>query len=441
MDAIGIDIGSTSIKGTVLHVAEGRLGTSITRPFPAPLTGRPAGHVEIDPAAVHRTVAGVIGTLLAGHPGVGAVLVASQMGGLVLLDESGRPLTPYVSWRDERTAAGGSGGLLGRIRATWQASGDLENVGGELQAGSATSLAAWLAAERGLPRGAVLAGIGEAVVAALVGHPVPMHATAAIGLVDLRGGGWHHGALARIGLDALRLPELATTEAPVGTTVVGGRRLEVCGAFGDQLCALRGAGLGDGELSLNISTGSQVSRLSRAFRPGPYQTRLAFGGIYLDTVTHLPAGRSLEVLVDLLGELAAAEGIPLTAAWDTVQQRVAAVTDTDLDVDLAFFPGPLGERGSVRGITTGNLTVGSLFLAAYVAMADGYARIAERFGPAEWRGVVVSGGLVRRAPRLRTLLAERFAAPLREAPGEETLLGLLGIACDNARHPPLRGAP
>jgi hypothetical protein len=40
-----------------------------------------------------------------------------------------------------------------------------------------------------------------------------------------------------------------------------------------------------------------------------------------------------------------------------------------------------------------------------------------------------------RASRLRSLLAERFMAPLREALDEETLLGLLGIACENARFP------
>jgi sugar (pentulose or hexulose) kinase len=435
MDAIGIDIGSTSIKGAVLHVDSRCLGTPVTRRFPAPLAGLPAGHVEIDPRAVSDTVADVLTELVAAHPGVGAVYLSSQMGGLLLLDGHGRPRTNYLSWRDERSAAGEAGSTLALVRAAWERHGDLVTLGSELQAGSATSLAAWLATHGHLPAGATLAGIGEAVAAGLVGEGVPMHATAAIGLLDLERGGWHHEALGRIGLESLHLPALAASEAPVGTTVVAGRRLEVHGPYGDQPCALRGAGLAPDELSLNISTGSQVSRLARAFAPGPYQTRRAFGGMFLDTVTHLPAGRSLELLVDLLVDVAAAEGVSLTAPWESIQRRVAAVADTDLDVDLAFFPGPLGAHGSVRGITTGNLTVGSLFLAAYRAMADAYACVAARFGPVAWREVVVSGGLVRRTPRLRALLAERFVAPLRESPEEETLLGLLDIACENARAP------
>ena len=74
------------------------------------------------------------------------------------------------------------------------------------------------------------------------------------------------------------------------------------------------------ELSLNISTGSQVSLLTETPLPGNYQTRPYFAGRFLNTITHLPAGRSLNALVELLGELALAEGHVLRDPWSTISE-------------------------------------------------------------------------------------------------------------------------
>jgi hypothetical protein len=165
------------------------------------------------------------------------------------------------------------------------------------------------------------------------------------------------------------------------------------------------------------------------FQPGRYQTRKFFGGDWLNTVTHLPAGRSLNVLVDLLTELARDEGITLPNPWQQIISKASAAGSDELQVDLAFFAGPLGSTGSVGGITTENLTVGHLFYAAFRAMADNYSRCADWLDAnRDWKSVVLSGGLTQSAPVLRSLIQERFAAPLRESSGEETLLGLLELA-------------
>jgi sugar (pentulose or hexulose) kinase len=205
--------------------------------------------------------------------------------------------------------------------------------------------------------------------------------------------------------------------------------LELFGAYGDQQCALRGAGLAREELSLNASTGSQVSLRTSRFQPGPYQTRKYFSGDWLNTVTHLPAGRSLNVLVDLLTELARAEGIALRNPWEYIQREASEVQTTELQVDLAFFAGPLGSTGGIQQITTDNLTIGNLFHAAYRAMAENYAHCADWLDPARsWKSVVLSGGLTQTAPVLRSHIQQRFTVPIHESAGEETLSGLLDIA-------------
>src|SRR5690606_26437889 len=116
---------------------------------------------------------------------------------------------------------------------------------------------------------------------------------------------------------------------------------------GDHQCALVGALLQARELSLNISTGSQVSVIAPTFVPGEYETRPYFDGATLQTVTRLPAGRALTALVSLLTELAQAEGYAVRDPWTTIASAVEATPRTDMQMDVGFFASPVGERGEM----------------------------------------------------------------------------------------------
>lgn len=433
MEALALDIGSTTIKGTVLDVAQGTLGPVFTRDFPDPLTGLPPEWFEVAPDAVEAATRAVLDELLSHCPAPSALFVSGQMGGTILVDEDGRALTNYLSWRDQRTRAMAANGSapLGELRERWSG-GLLEAVGNELQAGSTTSLLFWLLEAGQLASGGIPVTVADYVIGRLgtrVGLWPTMHVTHAIGLLDLETSTWHRSALRAAGLKNVPWPELVDQIEPQVIARFGEVEFPVYGAYGDQQTALRGADLEAGELSLNISTGSQVSRRTKTYEPGQYQSRRYFDGDWLNTITHLPAGRSLNVLVDLLTELASAEGVTLRDPWGTLMRKADAVSDTTLDVNLSFFAGPLGRTGRIDGITTENLTVGALLQAAFRNMADNYAHAAARLDPDHTAtAVVLSGGLTRTAPTLRRLIAERFSRPLREADHEETLLGLLGLA-------------
>ena len=431
MKCLGLDVGSTSIKGAVLDVERNEVGRPVAVPFPAPIAGLPAGRVEVAPADVETQVRLVLRQLLESAPDAESLFCAGQMGGVILVDETGAALTNYLSWRDQRTQEPQADGTscLDSIRTRWS-SGELADLGHELQAGSTSSLLFWLSQRDQLPRRALPATIADFVLGRLCGIPPWMHPTQAIGLLNLHTHDWHRDAFAVLGLGGVRWPEIAETMSPFGTMNIGGRRLACYASLGDQPCALLGVGLQRQELSLNISTGSQVTRRVAAFQPGPYQSRYYFHGDFLNTITHLPAGRSLNVLYGLITELAREWDIDAANPWEFIAQSAAAADGGGLSVDLAFFAGPLGSRGAIEGITTENFTVGNLFRAALQSMAHNYALCAERLCPdhAELTPVV-SGGLTRSLPILRELIQERFARPLREsAATEETLLGLLDVA-------------
>jgi hypothetical protein len=90
----------------------------------------------------------------------------------------------------------------------------------------------------------------------------------------------------------------------------------------------------------------------------------------------------------------------------------------------------MGEKGSIQNIRESNLTVGTLFRAAFANMAENYFACAERVWPERaWKNIVFSGGLGRKISLLRTLIQERFQTGYRLCPMEEdSLLGLLVLA-------------
>lgn len=432
MNCLALDIGSSTIKGAVLDLEQGAVGSIVREPFPDPISGLAANHFEVDPELVAASTRRVIERLAEAAPNATTVFACGQMGGVVLVDpESGRPLTNYLSWRDQRTLTphpyGGS--YLDEILRRWSGS-ELSDLGNELKPGSASSLLFWLAESQRLPLPTIPSTIGDFVLGRLCRATPRMEPTQAIGLVNLRDGRWHLSAFARLGIDRLLWPELTGVEKPLGQIEIGSRRLTCYPVLGDQQCALRGAGLRDGELSLNISTGAQVSRITSELELGAYQTRPYFSGRFLNTITHLPAGRSLSVLVNLLTELAKAEGHTLTDPWGTIARAALHADGAGLECELTFFAGPLGSTGSIRNITVENLTVGNLFHAAFANMAENFSRCADRLSPTrDWNNVVLSGGLTQSAPILRQLIERRFSAPIREsAETEETLIGLLDIA-------------
>jgi sugar (pentulose or hexulose) kinase len=429
MPILAIDIGSSSIKGAVVEPADYTIGTMVRMPFPAPVAGLPSGHFEVEPAAVVSAARRVVEELVSAAADAEAILCCGQMGGTILVDRAGRPLTNYLSWRDQRTLAPhpAGGTYLDAIQRRWEGN-EFRELGSELKPGSATSLLFWLADNGHLPTGAVPLTLGDFVLSQIAGAQPHTEPTQAIGTLNLITGDWHDTAFDKLGLGGLRWPMLVPCHQPVGSIHCGNREIPCYPVVGDQQAALRGVELAEEELSLNISTGSQISLLSSELRLGDYQTRPYFGGRHLDTITHLPAGRSLNVLVDVLTELASAQGVRLADPWEYIARAAAEADDSDLAVDLAFFAGPLGDRGRIDRITLENLAVGNLFRSAFRAMTENYWTCATRLSPNRaWRRAVLSGGMTQKVPILRQFLVERFGECRECAAGEDVLAGLAGL--------------
>jgi sugar (pentulose or hexulose) kinase len=430
---IGIDLGTSFIKAAVLDLDASELQQVRRMPFPEPISLPNPLRVEFDPAGIVATVKQLIGELAASSSYEGIVM-CTQMSCLVLMDQQGNARSNCIGWRDQRALEPHPSGLgsyydILRKRLTAEQKRELGN---ELPPGAPICFLFWMAEQGTLEAGRVPVSLADFVLSTLCGSPPSIESSNAMAceLLRLDTMGWHEEVIKELRLDKLHWPPIRRHGEMVGSMQVGAETVPCYTPVGDYQCALAGALLSEDELSLNISTGSQVSRLTHQLVLGNYQTRPFFDGKFTNTFSHLPAGRSLNVLVDLLGELAQHSGTVITDPWQYIARAAAAVDHTDLEVKLSFFPGPRGDKGSISNIREQNLTVGTLFRASFENMAENYYECALRLWPdRSWKNIVFSGGLARKLKLLRKIIEHKFQTSSRLCPLEEdTLLGLMVLA-------------
>ncbi len=434
MRCIGIDLGSTYLKGAVLDTARCRLTHIRRSAFPSPIQGLGALRREYDPDQVVAAARELLKGLSAVAPDAVTILVCSQLHGLVFCDDRGTPQGNVITWQDQRALE-----VDADEQSSFQRYRDalseelLAELGNEPRPGTPVNTLLWLQLRSRLPPdGLIAAPLPSFVISALSGEPPrtdPSHACGH-GLLNIAEGSWHRGALDALGLTAVRLPEIVPSGSPIAAVRICGRDIPTLAPIGDFQCSQIGALLEHEELGINISTGSAVIQRQFSPRSGNFQVRPFIDGEFARTVTHIPGGRALKVLVTLLTELGGRGDDP----WPYINSQAERADPAGLMVSPSFYYSAVGNTGSILGARESNLNVGSLFRATYVGMAENYYSCAKRLCPiGDVRRLVFSGGVAMKNGLLRQIITERFGCESRLAPSpEDTLLGLLVCAVAHA---------
>ncbi|HET6464025.1 MAG TPA: FGGY family carbohydrate kinase [Nitrospiria bacterium] len=256
---LGLDQGSTNSKA-VLVDRKGR----IVRLASAPLkTVRPrSGWVEHDPKAILNSQLQAVKQLIrsAGRKNsVVALGIANQRSTIIIWDkDSGRPLTPAISWQDLRAA---------EIMQQWSDHRELirSKTGLMLTPYYAAPKLRWLLdRSKGLrakaEKGSVLCGT---VNTFLIWHLTngEVHATdhtnaARTLLMNLHSLSWDDELLSLFGIPPVILPRIHPTASDYGTARFGGAEIPIRASIGDQQAGLLGLGAVDvGEAVVNYGTG------------------------------------------------------------------------------------------------------------------------------------------------------------------------------------------
>lgn len=435
MTLIAIDLGTSFIKGAVLDLERLSLNHIRRVPFPEIVPGLPSLFYEVDPLQIVAAFRALVVELLAQAPDCSGLVMCSQMHGLVLTNDQGQPFSNCITWQDQRALLphpSGAGSTFERLSSRLNPA-ERRQLGNELKPSLPLCYLFWLAEEKKLPQGDLIpAALPDFVLANLNGTSPGIELTnaGAHGALNLESLDWHYELIARLGLDHLCWPAIRRFGEVVAHIELEGVSLPCYTPVGDHQCAISGAFLGYQELSLNIATASQVTMLTPQLELGNYQTRPFFDGRFMNTIARIPAGRSLNVLIDLLTELARGQGLTLQEPWAYIEEAVSATPETNLLVDLSFFASSVGDRGEIAQIQEDNLTIGHLFRAAFEHMAKNYYNCGLRLSPEQgWQNLVFSGGLVQKLAPLRQIIRDKFQLDYRLcASSEDTLLGLLALA-------------
>jgi sugar (pentulose or hexulose) kinase len=430
---LGVDLGGTFLKSGLLDLEESRVTAVRRRAFPEFLNPRVSGAREIDPEALFQGVLKELEARKQERPEIQGLVFSSQMHSMILANpDTGESLGPATTWQDQRSLHDGTWDRISQNTSD----SELWELGNELKPGYPVSVLASLkrnGAQLGNKQSpAMLLNLADWLILRLSRLRPQLHPTQAAAT-----GAWLTGkkrwatewARQWMGTEIV-LPDVEEPTAFRSFEFLG-HSWKILPSIGDQQAALLGSGLEQAEISLNVATGSQVSKLISSWPTVPkkdYQIRPFFGDLLLATVTHLPAGRALNAWIRALGFLALKRGATEDEIWSELEAlaQPARVGAHSPKMDLSLFPCRTGSEGSVLGLTEENLTPGHLFWAAIQRMTLNFAEAAESLPASTPTQIRASGGLILKSELLRAEASRLMKLPLvLPEISEDVLNGLL----------------
>ena len=389
MQAIGIDIGTTSICGIVIDTETGACLQSITKDSNAFLSSD-APWEKIQSVQTIVTIAkDILHALIS--PQTCVIGVTGQMHGILYVDENGTCVSPLYTWQD------------GRGNQLYGDTTYADFLGSSSGYGCVTD---FYNRENGLvpPNACGFCAIHDYFVMELCGlkHPlVHVSDAASFGLFDLKTKGFHYPTAFTV-LDGYHM---------AGTY----QNIPVSVAIGDNQASVLSTLSSNDDLLVNIGTGSQVSVICDDIVSGSnIETRPFFEGKYLAVGAALCGGRAYATLKDFYKALL----VPIselddTAVYELMSSHLKEVSPA-LMVDTRFEGTRMDKsiRGSIENISTSNFTPAALTKGVLVGMVtelyDMYLIMGKKV-----TGIVGSGNGIRKNRDLANTISQIFGCPLK----------------------------
>jgi sugar (pentulose or hexulose) kinase len=434
---IGLDLGTTKITALALSDREPAVVAVCSLPTPPRNAPAEGGYFEWDAVAIaeqaEQCLAGLVASVGSGRSEVAAVGVTGQQHGVVVVDDTLRPLTPFINWQDRRgdEYCPGSGRTYVEEAHARLGPDAVRRAGCTLATGHLGLTLFWLREHGMLPVGTACS-IMEFVTSRLSGrHPVSEPTCAAgSALFDAAARTWDRIAIQALGLPEQHFPEIqeagkqigrlqAEVAARIGLTA----GIPVATPTGDQQAGFVGSVTDRRDCGhLNVGTGAQVAAYveSTAFvpplevRPFPIVGNLLTGAV-------LCGGWSYQVLEQFFRSVGSdVLGLSVEPrVYERLNELAAAVpAGADGLVCEPMFAGTRSDpnrRAAWRGMTAGNLTSGHMSRALLEGMAREYADQIDAIQVQSGRRLsrlAVTGNAMRRNPLLCDMVAATTGLPL-----------------------------
>lgn len=444
---IGIDIGASFIKGALFNIDKLEISDITKYPSPQPKVFSkqpPFLRFETNPDLYEELTKKLINTYLKAFRNIEGIVFSAQMHGMILVNLKLIPITPFIGWQDERLLEKPSVKSKTWIELTHNRLKRINtsSTGIKLKSGLMGSTLFWLKENNILQKHkkAKAMFLGDYVAMKLSNGKAFVDITNACssGIFDVNKKGWNINILNALGINNSYLSEVVPLGTPIGYKKFLNKQVPLFVSVGDLQSAVLGSLAGvinKNTVNINIGTGSQVSFVSSKFNKGNYDIRSYFDNEYLHTITHIPAGRALNVLIKFIENIGykifdVNQKIDLWAKIDNLLKN--SEKGNGLKADITFFKNNFTEitKGSFTNITEDNWTLENMFVSSLENMAENYQIAYKKLrGNKHYDRIIFSGGLARKLPLLRSLIKNRLKKETNLAPyKEETLTGLFIIA-------------
>ncbi len=266
---LGIDEGTSAVKATLFDpdlrpVKEARREKPLAHPRP--------GWVEQDPEVIVDAVVDAVAELLADEPDVAACGLDHQGESVLAWDaESGRPLTPVITWQDKRSQE-----VLDRLESEGRADEIRVRSGMPLDPYFSAGKLAWLLSHdkgvaRGVEAGTARMGTVDSFLCDRLGAGFATDSSTA-SRTQLGAPEWDQGLLEIFGVRGDALPEIMDTAGDLGilSHESWSAELPLRARLVDQQAALAGAGCVEaGRVKATYGTGVFVLANAGDERPRP----------------------------------------------------------------------------------------------------------------------------------------------------------------------------
>jgi glycerol kinase len=432
---LGIDEGTSAVKAVLFDadlrpLKEARRDKRLTHPHP--------GWVEQDPEEVLAAVVDAVAELLADRPEVAACGLDHQGESVLAWDvDSGRALTPIVTWQDKRSMS-----VLDRFESDGRADEIRERSGMPLDPYFSAGKLTWLleheeAVAKALDRGTLRLGTVDSFLCDRLGAGFATDSSTA-SRTQLGAPEWDPALLDIFGVPGAALPAIMDTAGDLGTLRHDSWPIELPlrARLVDQQAALAGAGCVEpGRVKATYGTGVFVLAHAGTNRPEP-------GGGLLPTIAWRIDERvewAIDGGVFTAGALVDWLSRDLGLAGDAAALAAAAAEAGD-SAGVRILPALAGigapwwrpdARGVIAGLTAG-ARLGHVAHAALEAIAwrvaDVVSVVRETVAVEALR---VDGGLTRNETLLQ-LQADATGVPVERGAVDATVAGAAALAAVGA---------
>lgn len=421
MYTLGIDLGSSYLKAAVFCLEDCKVVFSETIPAFHRRQNPYPELFEISAEEIFRTVKDMIDNLAGRYP-IKRIILSTQMHGFVYHTSGYEDV--YVSWQDARSILplfSGNRNAIDRL-GELLSDQDLRELGVPLKPSlGICNLYALIYGMRKVPADGELFTLGSYIIWRLTGNNI-CHITnaAPLGIVDIQNRCFHSEVLKKTGLEHIKLPKLAQSDYEIcGVYTHKNGDIPVLPDYGDQQVSILGSMAKKGDIIFNMATAGQVCYLTDRFVPGSYEIRPYFSQEFLYTVSDMPSGRNLDVLVNFIRnsvEVITGKNVLEADIWKKIDESFN-YEKTDLQVDPLFYPTRTQFcGGSISGIKPRNFSLMSLISATYDSMADIYARyVPVLIGENSHAELVFSGGVSWKNDALVSIMADKTGLPYRKS--------------------------